>query len=113
MKAATLSIDSISVSMRTTCSLAPPCSGPYNAAAAAAHAEYGSAWLEPTTRMAVVPQFCSWSAWRMKRMSSALASVGSTSYSLPTFHIMLRKLAAYDSELSGYTVGIPTLNLWQ
>ena len=38
---------------------------PYSAAAAAAQAEYGSAWLEPTTRMAVVPQFCSWSAWRM------------------------------------------------
>ncbi len=93
--------------MRTTASLAPPWSGPYSAAAAAAAAEYGSAWLEPTTRMAVVPQFCSWSAWRMNSTSIARSRTGWTSYS-PTFHIMLRKLAGYDSWLSGRKNGSPT-----
>ena len=34
---------------------------------------------EPTTRIAVVPQFCSWSAWRMNSTSSACASTGSAS----------------------------------
>jgi len=48
--------------------------------------------LDATTRIAVVPQFCSWSAWRMNRTSIARSSVGWTSYS-PIFHIMLRKLA--------------------
>ena len=41
--------------------------------------EYGSAWLEPITRIAVVPQFCSWSAWRMNSTSMARSSTGSTS----------------------------------
>ena len=36
MKAGTLSIEPISESIRTTASLAPPCSGPYSALAAAA-----------------------------------------------------------------------------
>ena len=45
-----------------TASFAPPCLGPDNAALPAAIAEYGSAWAEPTTRTAVVEQFCSWSA---------------------------------------------------
>ena len=100
MKAATLSIEPISVSMRTTASLAPPCSGPYSADAADAAAEYGSAWLEPTTRIAVVPQFCSWSAWRMNSTSIARSSAGWTSYS-PTFHIIVRKLAGYDKCVVG------------
>ena len=54
-----LPTDPISRSMRSTCSFAPPCSGPYSAAAAAAAAEYGSTWELPTTRMALVEQFCS------------------------------------------------------
>ena len=62
--------------MRSTASLAPPCSGPYSAAVAAAVAEYGSTCELPTPRMAVEEQFCSWSACRMNRMSSARSSVG-------------------------------------
>ena len=42
----------------------------------AATAENGSASEEPTTRVAVVEQFCSWSAWRMKSTSRALTSAG-------------------------------------
>ena len=109
MNAGTFSIEPISVSMRTTCSLAPPCSGPYSADAAPAAAEYGSAWLEPTTRIAVVPQFCSWSAWRMNSTSIARSSTGCSSYS-PIFHIIVRKLAGYDSALSGRKNGRPTEN---
>ena len=59
MKAGTFSIEPISVSMRMTISLAPPWRGPYSAAQAAAQHEYGSACDDPTTRMAVVEQFCS------------------------------------------------------
>ena len=92
----------ISVSMRITASLAPPWRGPYRAAAAAAVAEYGSECEDPTTRMAVVEQFCSWSAWRMKRMSSARARTGSASKrGSATFHIMERKFGAKSSVLSG------------
>ena len=49
----------MAVNMRSTSSLAPPCSGPYSAAAAPAIAEYGSVIDEPMARMALVPQFCS------------------------------------------------------
>ena len=52
--------------------------------------------------MAVVEQFCSWSACRMKRTSSARASTGSGSNrGSATFHIIERKLAEKSSELSG------------
>src|SRR5487761_289224 len=102
MNAGTLSIDPISVSMRMTSSLAPPCRGPYRAAQAAAQHEYGSAWEDPTTRMAVVEQFCSWSAWRMNRVSRAWARTGLASKrGSATFHIIERKLAQNSSELSG------------
>ena len=37
------------------------------------------AWAEPTRRTVDVEQFCSWSAWRMSRRSSALTMVGSIS----------------------------------
>ncbi len=46
-------------SMCSTASLAPPCSGPYSAAAAAASAQEGSTRLEPTPRMVAVEQFYS------------------------------------------------------
>src|SRR5438094_3265682 len=45
------SFEPISCSIRSTCSLAPPCSGPYNAEAAAAIPEYGSRWREATPRL--------------------------------------------------------------
>ena len=76
---------------------------PYSAAAAAAAvAEYGSAWALPTVRMAVVPQFCSWSACRMNSTSSALASAGSLHGMCSTgSNIMRRKLAGRSRRLSG------------
>ena len=46
----------------------------------AATAEYGSTPEEPTVRTELVEQFCSWSACRMKRMSSARSSRGSGWY---------------------------------
>ncbi len=59
----------------------------------AATAEYGSTCEEPTARTALVEQFCSWSAWRMKRMSSARSSRGSGSYfSSVILYIIERKL---------------------
>ena len=47
MKSRTLSTEPIRRSIRSTASLAPPCSGPYSAAMPAETAEYGSTWLEP------------------------------------------------------------------
>jgi len=88
-----LALEPISRSMRSTCSLAPPCSGPYSAAAAAAMQEYGSAWDDPTLRIALVEQFCSWSAWRMKSTSSAFSSTGCGSYfTSVALNIMFKKL---------------------
>ena len=46
------------------------------AAAAPAAATYGSACEDPIVRIVVVEQFCSWSAWRMRRMSIARSSTG-------------------------------------
>src|SRR5438094_24278 len=45
----------MSLSIRSTCSFAPPCSGPYNAAVAAAAAADGSARDLPATRRARDP----------------------------------------------------------
>src|SRR4026208_1373624 len=61
----------------------------------AATAEYGSTCDEPTARTALVEQFCSWSACRMNRTSSARSTRGSGSYfSSVILYIMLRKLPA-------------------
>ena len=52
--------------------------------------------------MAVVEQFCSWSAWRMNRTSRARASTGSASNrGSAIFHIIERKFEVNGSELSG------------
>src|SRR5262245_51883297 len=100
--------------MRITCALAPPWRGPYRAAHAAHAARYGSGWDEPTTRIAVVEQFCSWSACRMNRTSRALASVGlSKAYFSSGLNIMFRKFSVNVLLLSGYTNGMPTLKRWQ
>ena len=47
---------------------------------AAAVVANGSACELPTARMALVLQFCSWSACRMKSTSSARASTGLAAY---------------------------------
>src|ERR671919_438316 len=101
---------SIRLSILRTASLAPPWSGPYSAATPAATAEYGSTWEDPTARTALVEQFCSWSAWRMNRTSSARSSRGSGSYlSSVILYIIERKLPGYVRSLSGYTYGWPML----
>ena len=80
MKPGMFSAVPISSSMRSTSSLAPPCSGPESAAIAAAVVTYGSASALPTVRIVVVLQFCSWSACRMNSTSSARASTGLAAY---------------------------------
>src|SRR5687768_2071932 len=71
----------ISLIMRRTCSFAPPCSGPNRAATPADTAENGSTCDDPTARTALVEQFCSWSACRMNRISSARVKIGFASRS--------------------------------
>ena len=95
MYAGTFSTEPISRSMFSTCSFAPPCSGPYSAAAAAAAAEYGSTPELATLRIALVEQFCSWSACRMNRTSRACSSTGLGLYlGSVILAIMFRKLPA-------------------
>ncbi len=61
----------------------------------AASAEYGSTCEEPTLRTALVEQFCSWSACRMNRTSSALLERGSGLYfSSAILNSIARKLPA-------------------
>ena len=50
---------SISASIRSTASLAPPCAGPHSAAMPAAMAEYGLVPVEPARRTVEVDAFCS------------------------------------------------------
>ena len=65
-------------------------------------AEYGSTWDEPTARTALVEQFCSWSAWRMKSTSMARAKTGFDSYLGSDMRAIIeRKFSGYGSELSG------------
>jgi hypothetical protein len=53
--------------------------------------------------MALVEQFCSWSACRMNSTSSARSSAGLGLYFVSVVrNIMLRKLPVYDRSLSGY-----------
>ena len=50
---------------------------------------------EPTARIVMAEQFCSWSACRMNSTSSARSRTGFGSYvSSVVFHIMFRKLPA-------------------
>ena len=70
---------SISSSIFSTASLAPPWAGPHSAAMPEATQAKGLACEEPAVRTVEVDAFCSWSRCRMKMISSALASSGSTS----------------------------------
>ena len=59
----------------------------------AATAEYGSTCEDPTARTAAVEQFCSWSACRIQRTSSARSMRGSGWYLTSVIlYIMFRKL---------------------
>ena len=55
-------------------------------------AENGSTWEEPTARTALVEQFCSWSAWRISRISSARCSTLLALCRPPMLKVMLTKL---------------------
>ncbi len=69
---------------------------------------YGSAYDEPTARIAFVEQFCSWSAWSRNRISSARARIGLAAYfGSVAFHSMFMKFSMYLRSLSGYTYGRP------
>ena len=92
MNAGMFSFEPISSSIRSTASFAPPWSGPYSAAIPADTAENGSTCEEPTPRTAFVEQFCSWSAWRMRSVSSARCSTGFGSWRPPISNVMLAKL---------------------
>src|SRR6201990_3181181 len=89
-------------------SLAPPWAGPHRQAMPAAMQANGLAPDEPAIRTVEVEAFCSWSACRMKILSSASASTGLILYSSHgTAKHMLRKFSAKLSEFFGYTNGWP------
>jgi hypothetical protein len=103
----------ISSSMRRTASLAPPCAGPHREAMPAAMHANGLAWEEEAMRTVDVLAFCSWSACRMKIVSSAAAWTGLTvNSSHGVANIMWRKLAAQVRDLRGYTDGSPMAVLY-
>ena len=70
----------ISSSILSAASLAPPCAGPHRQAMPAAMQANGLAPDDPASRTVEVEAFCSWSACRMKIVSSAFASTGLTTY---------------------------------
>src|SRR6202163_2515336 len=99
----------ILASIFNTASLAPPCAGPHSEAMPAAMQANGLAPDDPALRTVAVEAFCSWSAWRMKIRSIALASTGLTLYSSHgTAKVMWRKFSAYPSEFFGYVNGWPS-----
>src|SRR6202012_791364 len=99
--------------MVSTASLAPPWAGPQSEAMPAAIHANGLAPDEPARRTVEVEAFCSWSAWRTKIRSIALARVGLTTYSSHgTAKHMCRKFSAKFSEFFGYTNGWPTEYLY-
>jgi hypothetical protein len=58
--------------------------------------------LEHLVRTAVVEQFCSWSAWRMKRTSSARTSVGCASNRPWLIRVTIDSMfSVYERSLSG------------
>src|SRR5215468_9317889 len=112
MKSGILSTEPISDSIASAASLAPPCAGPHRQAMPAAMQANGLAPEEPAMRTVEVEAFCSWSACRMKILSSASASTELTLYSSHgTAKHMCRKFAAKDSEFFGYWNGWPMVYL--
>src|SRR6202012_4559228 len=98
--------------MLSAASLAPPCAGPQRQAMPAAMQANGLAPEEPAIRTVEVEAFCSWSACRMKILSSASASTGLILYSSHgTAKHMFRKFSAKESEFFGETKGFPMVYL--
>src|SRR5512141_3103275 len=71
----------ISCSILRQASLAPPCAAPHRQAMPAEMQANGLAPEDPAKRTVEVDAFCSWSACRIKIVSSAFASTGLTLYS--------------------------------
>src|SRR6201997_3315804 len=98
--------------MLSAASLAPPCAGPQRQAMPAAMQANGLAPDEPAMRTVEVEAFCSWSACRIRILSSASARTGLLLYSSQgTAKHMCRKFSAKVSEFFGYTKGWPRLYL--
>src|SRR6202012_4078768 len=99
--------------MLSAASLAPPCAGPHRQAIPAAMHANGLAPEEPAMRTVEVEAFCSWSACRIKILSSASASTGLILYSSQgTAKHICRKFSAKLSEFFGYMNGWPRLYLY-
>src|ERR1700688_4396530 len=112
MKSGILSTVPISASIASAASLAPPWAGPHRQAIPAAMQANGLAPDEPAMRTVEVEAFCSWSACRMKILSSASASTGLILYSSQgTAKHIFRKFDAKLSEFFGYTKGWPMVYL--
>src|SRR6202035_3501005 len=112
MKSGILSTEPIPDSIAKAASLAPPWAGPHRQAMPAAMQANGLAPDDPAIRTVDVEAFCSWSACRMKILSSASASTGLILYSSQgTAKHMCRKFSAEESEVFGYTNGWPMVYL--
>ena len=70
-----LSAVPISSSIFSAASFAPPCAGPHKDATPAAIHANGFAPEDPANLTVDVEAFCSWSACRIKTLSSASASI--------------------------------------
>src|ERR1700731_746402 len=102
MKSGILSTEPIPDSIASAASLAPPCAGLHRQAMPAAMQANGLAPEEPAMRTVEVEAFCSWSACRMKILSSAFASTGLILYSSQgTAKHMFKKFSAKESEFFG------------
>src|ERR1700754_1140870 len=112
MNSGILSTVPMLASIASAASLAPPCAGPHRQAMPAAMQANGLAPEEPAIRTVDVDAFCSWSACKMKILSSASASTGLILYSSHgTAKHICRKFSANDSEFLGYMKGWPTVYL--
>src|SRR5206468_1183175 len=112
MKSGIFSTVPMSASIANAASLAPPWAGPQRQAIPAAMQANGLAPDEPAIRTVEVDAFCSWSACRMKILSSALANTGLILYSSHgTAKHMCRKFSAKLSEFFGYINGWPMVYL--
>src|ERR1700731_729456 len=112
MNSGILSTVPMSASIASAASLPPPCAGPHRQEMPAARQANGLAPDEPAIRTVEVEAFCSWSACRMKILSSASARTGLIFYSSQgTAKHMGRKFAAKESEFFGYTNGWPMVYL--
>src|SRR6478736_7008483 len=98
--------------MFSAASLAPPCAGPHRQAMPAAMQANGLAPEEPAIRTVEVEALCSWSACRIKILSSAFARTGLILYSSQgTAKHICRKFSAKFSEFFGYMNGWPMVYL--